>query len=262
MYDLSQQFFKFPDFSNYLSLQPKFEPETLIYAATHAMTYAEMVILDLEIKEIKRPGGSLTISSLTAYLSLAIGFYFPTHCSVDLNRYTGIPGVRFSFAATGTPAVTAVFSGVTAGTGETLGSDVYAGFDFTSGYTTINATVNDSNTFTTTGINGAVAKSVAETVGALYKFSFLANETGGVSLLLDNAGSFSVADGSVGVYRTVGGTGSIRVRNSVSGIVVDVTTLSGQKVLTPDTTGFTASALTNGGINPNATSFVCTITKP
>src|SRR5512133_1769017 len=93
-----------------------YEPETLTYAATHTMTPAEVAALDLEIKAIKS-GTPLTLSSLTLYMSLVSGAYFLTRSSVDLTRYAGIAGVQYSVAATGTPAVTAVYSGtITAGT--------------------------------------------------------------------------------------------------------------------------------------------------
>jgi len=127
-----------------------------------------------------------------------------------------------------------------AGTSEGLGDDVFTPLDFTNApnWGTINATVNDADTFTTTDANGRVyTNSVATTlaIGALYKSSFSANETTGTSSL---SNVFSVIDGSSNVYNTSVST-ILRIGNTTNSAVVDVTTLSVQQVLTPSALGAT-----------------------
>lgn len=130
------------------------------------------------------------------------------------------------------------------GTGETLGSDAFGTFDLTNGFTSSNATINDSNTFTTTAINGYVTKAIVQNGSGLYKGSFVASETTGVTSFR-NTVTTVIADGDINKYYTAL-SGNVRIYNTVSGAVVDITTMMAQQVLTPSTGGATIFTLPGG----------------
>lgn len=106
-----------------------------------------------------------------------------------------------------------------AGAGEALGSDTLAGFNFTSGWTEVSATITDADTFNASGIGtGLIANAVTyATVGALTKGTINATAS---TRLLSNTGTttYAISTGSAvsgyktsdsgGVYLYAGVTGS------------------------------------------------------
>jgi hypothetical protein len=237
------------------------------------MTPEEVAVLNAEIHGIKN-GIPLTLSSLTLNLSLVSGAYFITRASVDLNRYSGIPGVQFSVAATGTPAKTALFSGViTAGTGEMLGGekistwvnhpDLYPYETFNTSGCDITQAINSVGT-------GAASAQVSAVADVLYKFtSTVAVVSGGAPLWGFN--SSIVRDGQTETPLLFSsGDQYVTNKNNAGYIVVQrgsATEFSAvgntlKPVLTPDTTGILAAALTNGGIDANAVTKVVTVSRP
>jgi hypothetical protein len=131
-----------------------------------------------------------------------------------------------------------------AGTGETAVTDVLAGWNFTSGFTTNNATVNDANTFTNTGSVGYVQKDFF-TIGQLLKITFDSAQTTGVTTLRHTTAIQLAADGDSNVYKTAESTNA-RIRNTLSGAVVDVNTMTAYAVTTPSATGATITTLKGG----------------
>jgi len=249
------------------------EFETEVYFAAHpTMTPAEVAALDAEIKGIKS-GTPLTISSLTLYMSLVSGAYFihnvkAAGVAFDLNRYSGISGVQYSVAATGTPATTAVFSGaITAGTSETY-TDILAGWDFTSGWTPeVVTTIIDSNSYSTTGTGGLYTSTNKTILGALYKATFGSDYSGDKMHFSNTAG---VTTGSplnltsaVGTTYVTSNATQLRVCiRHVGEATGNISNMKLEKVLTPDTTGILAAALTDGGIDANAVTKVVTVSRP
>ena len=130
-----------------------------------------------------------------------------------------------------------------AGTGETLGSDTFAGWDFTSGWTTSNANINDADTFTTTANDGYVTMASRFEINGLYSIVFNASQSGGTTTL--RTSSLMLADIGDSVYRTPTTTNA-RIYNSVSGAVVDVSSLQAKQVLTPAVTGVTITSTADG----------------
>lgn len=255
---------------------PAYEPETLAYAAAHTMTDAEKLALDLEIKGIKS-GTPLTLSSLTLNLSLDGKFITRVAAAgvaFDLNRYSGISGVQYSVAATGTPAVTAVFGGtVAAGTGETIDANLFTNGDFASdeppgtawskaaGYTV------SGGVLVAASVAGSAACSQSlGTAGSLYKFTWdlVSCTAGGFRSRLSSTifGAARTVPATYVNYMTSGLTGSgvgFQSSGTSSGTIDNAIV---QKVLTPDTTGILASTLTDGGINANSATYTVTISKP
>lgn len=254
-----------------------FEPETEAYAATHTMTDAEKAALDLEIKSIKA-GTPLTLSSLTLNLSLVSGAYFITRSSVDLNRYSGISGVQYSVAATGTPATTAVFSGaITAGTGETLGSGLFNNSDFASDEPPGTAWARGDGWTISGGVaainGGAAYKTITQQPasvgqGKLLKTVFdIATWTSGGKLQAvvgnQGIGTERSSTGTFIQYLTVATTSKIcGITTRADAVVATIDNVNFYIVLTPDATGILAAALTNGGIAANSATYVVTVSKP
>jgi hypothetical protein len=137
-----------------------------------------------------------------------------------------------------------------AGTGETLGADVLAGFDFTSGWGTTDAAIVDANTFNATSEYGFVYKLNVFTQGSLYKGSFDAVNSAGVSEVRQSGGARLLADGETGSYSNAAAVSrTILIRsNAIS--TVDVATLTLEPVLTPSTDGCTIVS-TKGGTTYN-----------
>lgn len=136
-----------------------------------------------------------------------------------------------------------------AGSSEGLGSDAMASFDFTSGWSTSNATVNDSNTYTTTANNGSIYKAVL-TYLMLYKITFDSTQTAGNSYFSIPSAP-GVLDGQSDVYKTwTHSLGRVMFYNTVSGAVTDVNTITVYPVTAPSSSGVTI-VNTQGGSTYN-----------
>ena len=270
----------------------RFQPETLAYFTAHPeLTPAEIAALDLEIKGIKS-GTPLTLSSLTCNLSLISGAYFITRASTDLNRYSGISGVQYSVAATGTPATTAVYSGaITAGTGETLAEVLNSNPTFdvnTTGWSAGDSGLSSvaggysNNCLQVDRTGGALqyaSQGILSTVGKLERLSaYIKSGTSGNETYKIYAAD--IGGGSYGSPKITGTSSASWVNgigyftaSAVAGTIYTVKD-SGtagtmlfdevyvQQVLTPDATGIIAAALTAGAINTAAATYVVTVSKP
>jgi len=118
----------------------------------------------------------------------------------------------------------------------TLGSDLLSGWDFTSGWTTSSATIDDSNSFTSTAFGGLIFKQVGiTTVGKTYQMRIAGTTTstrlqvinGAGDLFKDNlSGTFDVTFNFVWV-----GNLSLALRDyTVGNKTTDITTFTIQEV--------------------------------
>jgi len=235
------------------------------------MTPEEVAVLNAEIHGIKN-GIPLTLSSLTLNLSLVSGAYFITRSSTNLNRYSGISGVQYSVAATGTPATTAVYSGVSAGTGETLDVNVITDPTFANdALWTIKeagwAVSGNKGVATATTANIGMGTGVSIAAGSLVKFaSDLVVTTGSARMrfggVTDDTPLFTTS-GAKTAYLTKKATHTFNVLvDGVDAFTGTVANYVVTKVLTPDSTGILAAALTAGAINTAAATYVVTVSKP
>jgi len=273
-------FDNFPLRSN-LHLSPKLnrsmlQAETVAYydlVGWSGVSASTITTLDNNIRLVKF-GSGITLASVTAKLSL-VSPRLVTQSSVDLRPYAMIPGASFSFSD-GTKS--AVFSGGSAGTGETLGAELTTGWTsnapypyetFSSAGKNIDSAIGDSSH----AIMRAYATALANPAGKLYK-----NET----TITLNSGSGP--DFYYHALSDLAGAGIVTAKAYVNGINTtyftgtsaqytgfrtnaDIATnysavWSNKQVLTADTTGANFSAVTDGGVNPNIATWTVTITKP
>jgi hypothetical protein len=145
------------------------------------------------------------------------------------------------------------------GTGETL-TDLIAEWDLTSGWATFAATINDADTFTTAGAGG-VRKNIGGAAGALVKLTASYTTTASIVGLMNYGNTASYLSSFVtGGYRTLVDATGIYIRNAAAG-QTDITSMSIEQVLTPDTSGFVWTATSVGSFNANAAAFTLTITR-
>jgi hypothetical protein len=210
------------------------------------------------IKAIKYVSG-ITLSSLTANLSLVNGTVFVSNPSVDL-RFGANTGWKYTFTS---GANSAYFLAGAAGTGETLSANIFSTFNFTSGWTTGTSTIIDADSFSSPSATGIV-KANATTTGGLYKSSATGATTASAMVIRDGTPVVTFATmGAAASYATsINGVAGIYLRNSSAG-TTDVTTLVVQQVLTPSATGIAATGnWTNSGITGNEASYTVTVQRP
>lgn len=128
------------------------------------------------------------------------------------------------------------------GTGETLGTNPFATFDFTSGWTTSNATVSDVDTFVSS-VAGGILKSGISNIGELRKVVVSGNSTSTVFVRSSNGLQIFLSTLGTG-YGTVVNTG-FYLRNQGAG-TTDITVLQFPKVLTPSNKGITLTSTALG----------------
>ena len=160
-----------------------------------------------------------------------------------------------------------------AGTSETLDTNIFASFDFTSGWVGIIAAINDADTFTNTGSTGSVLKSGAVSIGNLYKTALSATPSAGTARIAGSSSSpIYCLSGESNKYATAVNS-TIVVSNITGGIgaTTDVISIVMQKVLTPSATGATIVSAKGGttynfaykgtSFTYNAASYYCIVSK-
>jgi hypothetical protein len=237
------------------------ENETLAYlSATNGAgkTKAQIAAIDLNIKAIKYAPEGLTLSSVTGKWSLVSGTSFGTGFSQDLRWLSFLQGIQI-VANDDTNSMTIIPTYLGYGTGETL-TDLIAEWDLTSGWATFAATINDADTFTTAGAGG-VRKNIGGAAGALVKLTASYTTTASIVGLMNYGNTASYLSSFVtGGYRTLVDATGIYIRNAAAG-QTDITSMSIEQVLTPDTSGFVWTATSVGSFNANAAAFTLTITR-
>ena len=256
-------------------LAGRFMAETVQYAVLPGATttHAALAAIDANIRAIKY-GSGISLSSLVAYLSTVNGTGFGTPTVVDLRPYVMTPGWKFSWVDSGNK--TAVAYGKAAGTGETLGADVFSGWDFTSGWTPAappyDITISDADDLLiTSNFQYMTSDANKYTLNALYKSVFAVT---GVPLSLQEGGSGIVmaASGAGATYKTARQTNKALIQPSAAGTGASkVTTLQSRQVLTPTAKGLTLTSTPGGttfnwasvesGFNPNSATFTLNITR-
>ena len=124
-------------------------------------------------------------------------------------------------------------------------TNIYASYDFTSGWTAVNATINDANTFTATIAGGYIYKT-SVTQGKRYRVT-----VGGTI----SSGEFRIIDKDYGTVYLVGfgtvdftarGTGGVAFRAVTNGAVVDITTLTMYEIQAANSSGTGVTGLGTG----------------
>lgn len=237
------------------TLKRHLEPETVNYCSLSGASCTDQFTFNEQIKLIKYNSGSVTLSGLTCNISNATSYLFVSNPSSDLRKWLGY---YITFTSSTGNTLKVKVSAV--GTGETLQTNIFASFNFTSGWSTSNATIIDATNFNVTSASNYIRTNNTHTIGALYKSSFSAIGIPN-NYLRDNNGVILCARDGSNNYATALGNSTLINGNTGTGNL-QVTTLVSQKVLTPSATGiyFTDPVVT-GTFNYNATSFTATITK-
>ena len=135
-----------------------------------------------------------------------------------------------------------------AGTGETYSSDLFAGWDFTSGWNYgPTTTINSSSQFTTSATTGYVGKPSIITTNALYRGTLLATTTASVVQFRDNTSTKTYYNYGTtnGYFNAINAGVTIYIFGS-TGCSCTVGTLSLAKVLTPSSSGCTIVSAKGG----------------
>jgi hypothetical protein len=194
---------------------------------------------------------------------------FLTRLSTDL-RWTANTGWKVT-VSDGTNS--AYFFAGAAGTGETLDVDLMSGFNFTSGWSSAGGgSPSDADTFATSAVGGIYKSSGIFTASKLYKVAYATDNANSV-LRICGIGAIALpglADLVSGSNYHTGNTtyAGIYLRNSTAS-TTNVSVLTAQQVLTPDSTGLQALKTAGGAagwastgtFNPNAAAYNITITK-
>jgi hypothetical protein len=178
-----------------------------------------MHVLFARNKWLKVSEGTYTAGALYADLTTANAFAAPA----DLSAYQD--GNHILWANDGTNTLMAWISATAPG-GETLGADIFSGFNFTSGWTknTGSETIIDANSFSTTAAGG-LQKNVM-TVGSLYKLVFARATTATLADAYNGAtpGTRIVFGTGSGTFYSTAREVTFFLRNSTAG-QTDVSTM-------------------------------------
>lgn len=233
------------------------------------------------LKQVNRAGrrsqGRVVLAAFTCKLSLVAGTAFITNPSTSLVNFINQKITINDGAQNLVGWIKA------AGTGETV-TDIVTGDDSTFASDTgwwsksdASITINDATAgkaHWNNSTNGyGIYRANRATIGGLIKSTLtVAGRTGGGVKVLYGTyfGDSRVTDATYTEYRTVITSGTVGVLATSNGTTLDVDDLTYQRVLTPSATGVTIVSAaggttynwtSNGGINPNATSFTVTITR-
>lgn len=135
------------------------------------------------------------------------------------------------------------YSGAIGG-GETLGAELISPIDLTNGWVTSNATISDANTFVTTAAFGLVAKPSFFTVGKLYKASMTTTDDGGVTRMLSL--SYVIGQDDFTDEYVTAPSDQIRFNNSVTGITVDIDSVTIKELTDVPATGIHLMSASDG----------------
>lgn len=244
-----------------LSHRRRWEPETRAYISLSSPGLTWQAA-DANIKDIKY-GSGISLVAVTANLAtVALGAFLDAP-SQDLRAYRGFVA---TFTAGGKTAVCQIGE---PGTGETLDTNLLAVLDFTSGWTLVNASVTDADTYVTTAAGGVYQTVGTATVGALYRSSLTASVTAGLVSLRDVQLNPTYAlNGGVVKYQTCRAFGNLYFRNTAAA-TTDITAVNIQRVTAPSALGsllykldgVTRSFESNDGLDPN-TAWTIGIARP
>ena len=234
------------------------EPETLAYNALSGAAQTQFDTNERMIAIKFRSG--ITLSSVTFYRSDVNGTAFITQPSVDLRAYLGF---KLTFADDG------IGWAKDAGTEETLGADLLAGWDFTGGWSVLNATVLSANSFSASNAGGPYKAYTAAYINALLKGTLSLNTTSTSVKLTNGFTAITYATNSAAGYATAeASSASVWCYAANAGDTTNIV-MTLKKVLTPSATGVTIVNTQGGttynwatvGSTPNTTTQDITITR-
>lgn len=193
---------------------------------------------------------SSAITSSAMHASMVNGTAFLWDDTKDFSGFAVGPSGKYLVAMYDSSGRVAWGYGKAAGGGETLGSDLLNGWNFTIGWSpTAGVTINDADTFTSTG-NGGVYRTIDgyRTAGRLFRYVVSGTTTAsGFKVGESGADPAAVLVTSVNAtgYGTTNGVRDLYVRNVGAG-VCDITSQTLQQVLTPPATGLTITSTPDG----------------
>lgn len=271
--------------------------ETKLWLSLPGANAANAATVNENIRAVKYSTG-VSLTAVTLNLSTASGAYFLTRSSVDLRPYALISGAQISVAATGTPGTTAVFGGLSAGTGETVGAQLHTSANAASdpngneanaltGFAQSGtATVTSDSSSPYAGsyhiknvaaaqFSGCLSSSIGTAAGRLYQAAFATKVDSGTWIVVIRNPANTVttkvlASLTASAYQSHTPYWTSAVDNELFRYITDtgstgtayLDAVGWKHVLTADLSGVQATSLTNGGINPNSATYVVTVTKP
>jgi len=234
------------------------EAETAAYMGIQSgLTTAQIMAVNDNIKAIKYSTG-VTLSSLTAKFS-TVAPTFVTQISQDL-RWLAILNATVPITATWSDGTnTLAMYPVAAGTGETTPTDLLSGWDFTAIWTNQGAaTISDSNTFVTVAAGG-IGRTIA-TLGANKLYKLIISSQANCSPRITSTPTTFFSPNATS-YATLRSANMLfYLRNAAAG-TTDVTVMQLYQVLTPSTSGFTASDLVGASFNPDVATYTLNIVR-
>jgi hypothetical protein len=162
---------------------------------------------------------------------------FAAPVGVDLSAYQDGQHMLAMYDSSGYAAIAHISA--TAPAGETLGENIVADLNFTSGWVASNCTITSANSFVNTNGGTAYVVKTITNIGALYKSDFIATVSSGIARLGGN-GIIPLYgnNGASGVYATAINVSLLVLNLSGSGSgTLTVDTLNMQKVTMPAATG-------------------------
>jgi hypothetical protein len=175
-----------------------------------------------------------TLSGVTMNISTASGYAFVSNPSLNLAQFAN-SGKLITLTAPDGKQMS--FYAGAAGTGETTGSDVLAGWDFTSGWAIYQGTITGAATFTATGSVVEIFKSLFP-VGKLYKGQLSGTAQQGTLGLYNSATQQYLPADTLGYFTArTNNDCTVRVSGTANGKTANISILMAQPVLTPSSTG-------------------------
>jgi hypothetical protein len=178
---------------------------------------------------------NLTAGQFQADLTTAAAMAQPVGVDFTALGYQDGKHIFAAYDATGKAAI--AYISATAPGGEGLDANLFAAFDFTSGWTSsLSATATDADTIAVPTALGGLYKEGSLATGALYKVSFAATSSAGTAISRVGLAGGEVVSGESDKYRTANNP-HFYIRNDIAAMSVDVTTLVVQRLTDVATTG-------------------------
>lgn len=104
--------------------------------------------------------------------------------------------------------------------------DLLAGWDFTSGWTTVLCTINDDSTFTANSNGAGPLKDIGLVPGLRYRITVLGTASAGTVTLRNSTGNSNPISETFGTFDFTAITSYLYIRAATNGAVVDITSLT------------------------------------
>ena len=120
---------------------------------------------------------------------------------------------------------------------EKVGSDIFDGWDFTSGWSVVNSTINDADTFTANAANGGIYRTGILTIGTKYRIVIAGTVSVG-AVSINSTTSNTILGSGFGTHDFTADENGLVIRATTNGAVIDVTTLKLVELRTADKTPY------------------------